>query len=56
MKKLLPLILLLVGLGAGVGAGIFLRPASHVDDHAMLGEGMPVELEHAEDKTDGQNH
>lgn len=27
MKKLLPLILLLVGSGAGVGAGVFLRPA-----------------------------
>ena len=26
MKKLLPLILLLIGSGAGVGAGIFLRP------------------------------
>lgn len=26
MKKLLPLILLLVGSGAGVGAGVFLRP------------------------------
>lgn len=26
MKKLLPLVLLLIGLGAGVGAGIFLRP------------------------------
>lgn len=28
MKKLLPLVLLLVGSGAGVGAGIFLRPNS----------------------------
>ncbi|GFE49561.1 flagellar basal body-associated protein FliL [Roseobacter cerasinus] len=27
MKKLLPIIMLLVGSGAGVGAGIFLRPA-----------------------------
>ncbi|MEM9966527.1 MAG: flagellar basal body-associated protein FliL [Pseudomonadota bacterium] len=27
IKKLLPIVLLLVGLGAGVGAGIFLRPA-----------------------------
>jgi hypothetical protein len=26
MKKLLPLILLLIGTGAGVGAGVFLRP------------------------------
>lgn len=34
MKKLLPIILLLVGSGAGVGAGIFLRPpaeAAQVD-------------------------
>jgi len=27
MKKLLPIVLLLIGSGAGVGAGIFLRPA-----------------------------
>lgn len=34
MKKLLPIILLLIGAGGGVGAGLFLRPdpvASHAD-------------------------
>lgn len=33
MKKLLPIVMLLIGMGAGVGAGIFLRPteAEHVD-------------------------
>lgn len=29
MKKLLPIVMLLIGTGAGVGAGIFLRPADH---------------------------
>ena len=41
MKKLiLPLILGLVGLGAGVGAGVFLRPAP--DDKAELAETEPA--------------
>lgn len=31
MKKLLPLVLLFVGAGAGVGAGIFLRPEAPVE-------------------------
>lgn len=31
MKKLLPLILLLIGSGAGVGAGIFLRPEPAIE-------------------------
>lgn len=34
MRKLLPIILALVGLGIGVGAGIFLRPAPSVDEMA----------------------
>ncbi|GAB4267509.1 MAG: flagellar basal body-associated FliL family protein [Pararhodobacter sp.] len=35
MKKLLPILFLLLGLGAGVGAGIALRPA----DHAEVAQG-----------------
>ena len=37
MKKLLPIVMLLVGSGAGVGAGIFLRPAP-VQEEAPLSE------------------
>ncbi|RVV97964.1 flagellar basal body-associated FliL family protein [Mesobaculum littorinae] len=36
LGKLVPLVLALVGLGAGVGAGIALRPAPH-DDVAAIG-------------------
>lgn len=51
LKKLFPIVLLLVGSGAGVGAGIFLRPApaeeeqhaeekaeDHEEDHAKTAE------------------
>ena len=39
MKKLiLPLILGLIGLGAGVGAGVFLRPAPDADHAEMVPE------------------
>lgn len=34
MKKLLPILLFLLGSGAGVGAGIFLRPAEAPVEHA----------------------
>ncbi|UWR17338.1 flagellar basal body-associated protein FliL [Sulfitobacter sp. M368] len=53
MKKILPLVLLLIGSGAGVGAGIFLRPApeepSLVDtvEHAENGKAKPA---HAPEK------
>ncbi|MCA8883282.1 MAG: flagellar basal body-associated FliL family protein [Rhodobacteraceae bacterium] len=33
MGKLLPVILAVIGLGAGVGAGIFLRPDPQAEDH-----------------------
>lgn len=37
MKKLLPIIMLLIGSGAGVGAGIFLRPAPvEIDQETAL--------------------
>lgn len=34
LRKLIPLIIGLVGLGAGVGAGLYLRPDAKPDDHA----------------------
>ena len=39
IRKLLPVILLLIGTGAGVGAGVFLRPASEPAGHAAAGGG-----------------
>lgn len=35
LAKVLPIVLLLVGSGAGVGAGMFLRPTPKVEDVAM---------------------
>lgn len=52
MKKLLPLILLLVGSAAGVGAGIFLRPAPPPEEHVEDEEKMTVESKGAVDETD----
>jgi hypothetical protein len=45
MKKLLPLVLLFIGLGAGVGAGIFLRPDPAVETIESVegAEGEPQE-------------
>lgn len=44
MKKLLPLILVLVGLGSGVGAGIALRPAS--EPEAEPEKAVPVDRDY----------
>ncbi|THH35455.1 flagellar basal body-associated protein FliL [Aliishimia ponticola] len=38
MKKILPILLLLIGTGAGVGAGVFLRPAPEPVEAAEGGE------------------
>lgn len=38
LRKLLPVILALVGLGGGVGAGLFLRPAPPPEDQAAATE------------------
>ncbi|WP_431358160.1 flagellar basal body-associated FliL family protein [Sulfitobacter albidus] len=58
MKKLLPVLLLLVGLGGGVGAGIFLRPdTSMASVPKGNGEAESIEKEvdaNTEDKQ-GQN-
>ncbi len=48
MRKLLPIILALVGTGAGVGAGFMLTPAK--EDHAAAVECLPPQ-EHAEAET-----
>jgi flagellar protein FliL len=37
LAKLIPVILALIGLGGGVGAGLFLRPAPAAEDHAAEG-------------------
>lgn len=49
IRKLLPIILALVGLGGGVGAGIALRPAPSVEEPATAdGSEAPVEESTAE--------
>lgn len=50
MKKLIPIIMLLVGSGAGVGAGIFLRPAP-VEEEVVSDE---MTEDHIEEKVDGK--
>lgn len=47
MKKLLPLIFLLIGTGAGVGAGIFLRPPA-TEPELTAEDGAKVEAEKIE--------
>jgi flagellar protein FliL len=50
MRKILPILLALLGLGAGVGGGIMLRPAP-MADAAMEGashDAAPADAEHAE--------
>lgn len=39
MKKLLPLLLALIGLGGGMGAGLMLRPAAHPPEEGAAVEG-----------------
>jgi flagellar protein FliL len=56
--KLFPILLALVGLGCGIGTGIFLRPATGADDHAVVDAsgGHATEDENATDgghATDG---
>jgi flagellar protein FliL len=50
LGKLLPVLLALIGLGGGVGAGLFLRPAAGAEDHATdAGHGDAKAAEHAAD-------
>lgn len=46
VRKLLPVLLALLGLGGGIGAGLMLRPETKADDHAAA-EGAP-EGDHAD--------
>lgn len=57
MRKLLPILLALIGTAAGVGAGLFLMPAPAAkDEHAAVDCVVPMEELHhetAEPKQDG---
>ena len=48
MRKLLPLLLALVGLGIGGGAGVFLRPAPQAPAEGAAAEGPAAEAPAAE--------
>lgn len=48
LGKLLPILIALVGLGGGVGAGLFLRPAAEAEDHAA--EGAEAGADHGGDE------
>lgn len=55
MRKLLPLILMLVGLGGGIGAGLVLRPApvsTAPSDPAGSGEKAAIPSEDAESESE----
>lgn len=52
MKKLIPIIMLLIGSGAGVGAGIFLRPVPVVDEAAPEDKSEV----HADEKAHDKDH
>jgi hypothetical protein len=55
LGKLLPVILALVGLGGGIGAGLFLRPAPSPEDHAAeAGAEAAKDGEHA-DAAEGEH-
>lgn len=66
LKKLLPLVLALVGTGAGVGAGLFLMPpqgdtpvaADHSDDHSAdkPDDPHPADDAHKADSHDGEGN
>lgn len=55
MGKILPIILVVIGLGGGVGAGLFLRPAAdmemeiEMEEHASVNECMMEEEDSAGD-------
>jgi len=53
IRKLLPILIALVGLGGGVGAGLFLRPATSPDDHAAAGDPAHAEEPPAADDGHG---
>lgn len=61
MAKLLPIIMLLIGIGGGIGAGIMLAPAPEESEVAAAGEGHDASQEesaeeHAEEDTAGDEN
>ncbi|WP_295078085.1 flagellar basal body-associated FliL family protein [Tabrizicola sp.] len=55
LGKLLPILLALIGLGGGVGAGLFLRPAPTPEDHAVASGSEPDAAgDHAEAESEGE--
>lgn len=52
MKKLLPIVFLVLGLGAGAAAGLFLAPDKSAEDHAEE-DGAKKETEHAAEEKHG---
>ncbi|MDP4031277.1 MAG: flagellar basal body-associated FliL family protein [Pseudorhodobacter sp.] len=42
MRKILPVFLALIGLVAGIGAGLFLRPAPALDEQSVVAEPLPT--------------
>ena len=46
MKFVLPLVMLLIGIGAGVGAGVYMRPSSHEETDIHTEEAPPAEEAH----------
>jgi flagellar protein FliL len=56
LGKIFPLLLALVGLGGGVGAGLFLRPSAESVDHATEAAGDAHKTdEHPEESTDHED-
>ena len=55
LGKLVPVILAVVGLGAGVGAGLFLRPAPTSEEHATDGDAGAEGGEHAAEAETGED-
>ncbi len=51
MGKILPILLALIGLGGGIGAGIMLRPDPHVVEINPCGEGDATKVADAVDET-----
>jgi flagellar FliL protein len=54
LGKLIPVLLVLVGLGGGVGAGLFLRPAPAAEDHASKGADATNAGAHGEPAAEGE--
>ena len=46
MKFVLPLVMLMIGVGAGVGAGVYMRPSSHPETDTHAEEAPPAQEAH----------